>query len=345
MSEMEEQSGREEAQSHVVGRRCEVVRENGEPCRGIPAVGETRCHAHARYREASGLMALTIPLLDDEASITFVRSQTVRAMALGSIPPANGRVMLEGCRDAERRLDRRVATQNAALRYAALAERMGAEKLDGLMGRFVERMEEGAGATVQGAGTASAADEPKAAENPRAWWDELMRGIDEGAEKYRQEFKRMEEEDARRAVIRAEWDRKEALRKAGMSDELPAASGQQPENSDQGSGIGDQKPAISEPAAAEAAAGPTLSPENGDNHPVAPTTGASGAPDKGGAPGTEPEAVMHRSVFPGVKEQWDRALVRTEGKVTEMVAPKEGESWYDFLERKKDREAAIAAAV
>lgn len=321
MSETEEQNGSE--QGHVVGRRCEAVRENGERCRGIPALGETHCHAHARYREANARIALTIPLMDDEASIAFVRSQTVRAMALGSIPPANGRVMLEGCRDAERRLDRRVAMQNAALRYAALAERMGAEKLDGLVGRFVERQETGVGGKETGAGSQETGERSEeAAENPRAWWDELMQRISESAERYGQELKEMNEEDARRAAIRAEWDRKEAMRRAGIGDEQPAASGEEPEGGDQGSGIRDQKPAIS------------------DQGSVSSEQPATGEPAT-----VEEEPVMHQSVFPGVKEQWDRALVRTEGKITEMVSPRAGESWYDFLERKKDRDAAIAAAV
>jgi hypothetical protein len=38
--------------------------------------------------------------MEDEASIQLVISQTVRAMAIGALPPANGRVILAGCREA-----------------------------------------------------------------------------------------------------------------------------------------------------------------------------------------------------------------------------------------------------
>jgi len=50
-------------------------------------------------------------------------------------------------------------------------------------------------------------------------------------------------------------------------------------------------------------------------------------------------------VAPGAKDQWDLALVQTERKITEMVAQKDGESWREFLAKRREREAAIAAAV
>ncbi len=313
------------AQSHVVGRRCEAVRENGERCRGIPVLGETYCHAHRRFREASGRVTLTIPLMDDEASITFVRSQTVRALALGSIPPANGRVMLEGCRDEERRLDRRLAAQNAALRYAALADRMGAEKLDALMGRFLQSSEHRApGADGRSAvsdqrsetgGERSESHEPTLAELKEKW----HRILEETAEK-----------DARAG---AAWDGTRS-QEAGDGEQKPVISD---EEGNRESVVGDQRPVISD----------QRSVSSGDELPVAggqqPEEQATGNRDQRPSGAPEREPVMHRSVFPAVKEQWDRALARTEGKMTEMVAPQEGESWYDFLARKKERETAIAA--
>ena len=327
-------------QNHAVDRRCEVVLENGRPCRGTPALDETRCHAHRRFRDAAAWTVVTIPLMEDEASITFVRSQTVRALAQGSIPPANGRVMLEGCRDAERLMHRRLAVRNTAMRYAALAEKLGTDKLDRLMRRFVEQ-EQGAAAGIEAEESAPPADDPKAAENPRAAWDELMRSIDHEAEIYRQRFRQMKEDDARKAAMRAEWERKEALRKAGIADEQPTPAVPLPEPTDRGSAIGDP---------------PALSPTAGDRRPTAPAAAAPADSGQGGAPAAvgiphnsgapeEPEPAMHQSVFPGVREEWDRALLRTGAKVTEMVAPAEGESWYTFLERKKERDAAIAAAV
>lgn len=245
--------------NHVVERRCEAVRENGEPCRGIPALGQTHCHAHARYRSTLNGVLVVVPLMEDEASVTFVRSQTVRALSQGSIPPANGQAMLLGCRDAERRLerelDRRLEVQRLALRYAALAEKMGEEKLERHLDRFMERLAE--------------------------------------------------------RVIRDQ-------RSTNSQDERSAVSEQRTDDSDQRSVSSDEKSVSSEegPAGSEAA-----------------------------ARSEEPEPVMHRSVFPNVKEQWDQALERTEGKILEVVAPKEGESWHEFMPRKKMGEAAIAAAV
>lgn len=126
--------------SHIVVRQCEVVLENGDPCRGIPALGQTCCHAHRRFRQAGGQSTLLVPLLNDQASITFVISQTVRAMALGTIPPANGRVMLAGCRQALQSLDRRLEQQKIALRYSALAAKIGEQKLQSHMAEFMDEV-------------------------------------------------------------------------------------------------------------------------------------------------------------------------------------------------------------
>jgi len=232
--------------SHAVERRCATVREDGEPCRGTPALGETYCHAHARYRDAARSTIITVPLMEDEAAIAFVRSQTVRALAQGSIPPANANVMLRGCRDAERRLDRRLDVQRVALRYAALAAKIGVETARSLMGEFLQGSELRAQSTVGG--------ERSAVGDQRS--------------------------ESGRAEVNAEV-------------------------------ISDQRSVISE----------------GETAPE------------------EAEVVMHQSVFPEVKEEWDRALARTEAKIGEMVYPRPRESWHQMMERKKAREAAMAAAV
>lgn len=134
-------------QSHAVDRQCTTVRENGERCRGIPARGETLCHAHSRFRESAVRMTTLVPLLDDEASVLLVLSQTVRGLGQGMMPPANGRAMLAGCRYAQQILDRRLAVQKAALQYAALASKIGKETLKGLVAEFLEGL---AGAGVGG---------------------------------------------------------------------------------------------------------------------------------------------------------------------------------------------------
>lgn len=108
-----------EAPDHAVSRHCALVREGGQPCRGIPAIGETFCHAHRRYRASASRISIAVPLLEDEESILFVISQTVRSMSLGSIPPANGQAMLTGCRLALRVLEHRLAAHKLALRSPA----------------------------------------------------------------------------------------------------------------------------------------------------------------------------------------------------------------------------------
>lgn len=234
-------------QSHAVDRRCAMVREGGQQCRGTPARGERYCHAHRRYSEAARTVVLTIPLIDDAASVTFVRSQVVRAMALGSIPPGNGRVMLEACRDAERELNRRVDREQVALRYAFLADKMGSDKLNRYMAEYFEgaaaRARQAAGETLQA--------------------DEVM------------------------------------------------AAGEAQESRDAMSGA-------TESAAVEAL-----------------------KEDEAAAVEEGPVEGMHESVFPEVKQQWDRALQRMEGEITRMVSPAKGQSWREFLEQKKVRDAAV----
>lgn len=347
-----------EAQGHAVPRRCAMVRENGEPCRGTPALGESYCHAHARYQDALMSIAMLVPLVDDEASITFVRSQAIRAMALGTIPPENGHAMLAGCRDAERRLDRRLAVQNAAMRYAALAEKIGVETLRARMAEFLEMQLPAAGCQLP------AISDQRAVISEKPGIREQGSGISEG-ELPASGGQRVEEQPVAAAVQRGAsmgwqageswcaWQerRKAAFRTAEEAgeahlrlEEQAAAGDEMPENSEQRSASGEgERSAVSDQRSGNSDEGSVIGsgeqPASGQDPTLSPTAG-----DKGGARRDQaPQPVMFRSIFPDVKEQWEDAVHRTEGKIAAVICPKEGESWYDFLPRKRERDAAIAA--
>ena len=63
-----------------------------------------------------------VPLLEDDASVTLVLSQAVRALAWGTIPPANGRAMIAGCRAATEVLKLRLAVAQLEAKLAEHAE-------------------------------------------------------------------------------------------------------------------------------------------------------------------------------------------------------------------------------
>lgn len=80
-------------------RRCRMILESGVRCGNWDVRGQGLCVRHGRW-QMTERGRVTVPLMEDEASIQLVISQTVRAMAIGALPPANGRVILAGCREA-----------------------------------------------------------------------------------------------------------------------------------------------------------------------------------------------------------------------------------------------------
>lgn len=104
--------------------QCAHLHESGERCNGTTATGKRLCHTHEGYSAADPLYPIQVPLLEDPSSIRFVLSQAVRQLALGAIPPANGRAILYGCRmafdllkyeQAERRLQAQMEKKIAVL--------------------------------------------------------------------------------------------------------------------------------------------------------------------------------------------------------------------------------------
>lgn len=95
-------------------RQCRRIRENGERCRKWEIRGQGLCFEHGRWAKTRVPGPITVPLLEDEGAIRLVISETVRAMGLGTIPPANGRAILSGCREARMLLRDKLAERKTA---------------------------------------------------------------------------------------------------------------------------------------------------------------------------------------------------------------------------------------
>jgi hypothetical protein len=90
-------------QSNVGGaapahRRCQYTKSDGKPCRSWAVRGQDFCHRHDLFLHSRAQRPIDVPLLEDEASIVLLLSETLRAMAWGTLPVANGRMLLAGCR-------------------------------------------------------------------------------------------------------------------------------------------------------------------------------------------------------------------------------------------------------
>jgi hypothetical protein len=92
-------------------RRCGYLRVSGAPCKSFTRVGGKCCSRHQAWNETDPLYPIKVPLLEDPDSIRFVVSQTVRALAMGTLPSANGRAMLAGCRMAMGLLEHELAVE------------------------------------------------------------------------------------------------------------------------------------------------------------------------------------------------------------------------------------------
>jgi hypothetical protein len=79
-------------------RSCRYTKADGKPCRDWAVRGQDYCHRHDIFLHARPERPIDVPLLEDEASIVLLLSETLRAMAWGTIPVPNGRMLLAGCR-------------------------------------------------------------------------------------------------------------------------------------------------------------------------------------------------------------------------------------------------------
>ncbi len=96
-------------------RQCHYLLGNGATCRRWAVLGHEHCHSHHRYLNARPERPIDVPLLEDEGSLTYVLSQTVQALAWGTLPTANGHTILAACRLVQNNLTTRLET--AKLRF------------------------------------------------------------------------------------------------------------------------------------------------------------------------------------------------------------------------------------
>jgi hypothetical protein len=79
-------------------RQCHYTKSDGQPCRNWALRGHHHCFPHHRFIHSRPERPIDVPLLEDQASIVYVLSQTLQSLAWGSIPVTNGRMILAGCR-------------------------------------------------------------------------------------------------------------------------------------------------------------------------------------------------------------------------------------------------------
>jgi hypothetical protein len=92
-----------ESESHPGGlapadRQCHYTKSDGQRCRDWTLRGQNHCFRHDRYIHHLPERPVDVPLLEDEDSIVYLLSQTLQALAWGTIPVTNGRALLAGCR-------------------------------------------------------------------------------------------------------------------------------------------------------------------------------------------------------------------------------------------------------
>jgi hypothetical protein len=77
-------------------RCCQYIKADGKGCRDWAVRGQTLCYRHGVFIHSG--RGIDVPLLEDESSIVLVLSETLRAVALGTVPVKTGALLLDGCR-------------------------------------------------------------------------------------------------------------------------------------------------------------------------------------------------------------------------------------------------------
>jgi hypothetical protein len=121
-------------------RRCQYIKADGHGCRDWAVRGQKLCYRHGVFVHSG--RGIDVPLLEDESSIVLVLSETLRAVALGTIPLKSGSLLLDGCRLAhtmqmekqkaanlERSLRRREAREEQMAQQEMGQEEMGQEEM------------------------------------------------------------------------------------------------------------------------------------------------------------------------------------------------------------------------
>ena len=77
-------------------RRCQYIKADGRGCRDWAVRGQKLCHRHGVFVHSG--RGIDVPLLEDESSVVLVLSETLRAVALGTVSVNTGRLLMDGCR-------------------------------------------------------------------------------------------------------------------------------------------------------------------------------------------------------------------------------------------------------
>ena len=90
-------------------RLCQFTKSDGFRCRDWALRGHQHCFRHHQYLHTRPENPIDVPLLEDEDSLASLLSQTLRALAWGTLPANNGRAILAGCRIMQGLLTHRLA--------------------------------------------------------------------------------------------------------------------------------------------------------------------------------------------------------------------------------------------
>jgi hypothetical protein len=111
-------------------RRCQYIKADGKSCRDWAIRGQQLCYRHGVFIHSG--RGIDVPLLEDESSIVLVLSETLRAVALGTVPVKTGALLLDGCRLAHTmQMEKQKAAnlERSLRRREAREEEMAAEEM------------------------------------------------------------------------------------------------------------------------------------------------------------------------------------------------------------------------
>ena len=79
-------------------RRCQYLKADGKACRDWAIRGQGFCYRHGVFVRPGAAGRIDVPLLEDEAAVVLVLSETLRAVVQGAISLKHGALVLDGCR-------------------------------------------------------------------------------------------------------------------------------------------------------------------------------------------------------------------------------------------------------
>ena len=117
-------------------RQCQFTKSDGFRCHDWALRGHKHCFRHHQYLNVVPERPIDVPLLETEDDLASLLSQTLRALATGTIPASNGRAILAGCRIMQGIVNHRLARAKFNLKLRRLGTpEMIAEAGNDLFGR------------------------------------------------------------------------------------------------------------------------------------------------------------------------------------------------------------------